>query len=232
MHVRSPGSTSSRRHPLPSFPVVPLIPVEFLSSLLNKQMWALCRPPYPGPQQARVLTAPLPVSHLPKAWSRVPPPCTDLGDDWMRPELGSPRLMTKANLSTSRKSSLSRHLRLISQAARLTPRTVWVTCPCFTGGCSLPNTRHRPQEPLTPGPEGVLPLGPGSQRWVVIDFHRVPTPVPSCYEGLNSPGRPWGCLTRDDLDDPGLLHVRRQVARPHVLLHDPDIGQFLQSRKT
>lgn len=38
------------------------------------------------------------------------------------------------------------------------------------------------------------------------------------------------CLTRDDLDDPGLLHVGRQVARPHVLLHDSHVGQFLQPR--
>lgn len=38
-------------------------------------------------------------------------------------------------------------------------------------------------------------------------------------------------LTWDDLDDTGLLHVGWQVARPHVLLHDAHVGQFLQPRK-
>lgn len=40
------------------------------------------------------------------------------------------------------------------------------------------------------------------------------------------------CLTWDDLDDTGLLHVGRQIACPHVLLHDPHIGQFLQPRNS
>lgn len=38
-------------------------------------------------------------------------------------------------------------------------------------------------------------------------------------------------LTWDDLNDTGLLHVGWQVARPHVLLHDSHVGQFLQPRK-
>lgn len=38
------------------------------------------------------------------------------------------------------------------------------------------------------------------------------------------------CLTWDDLDDTGLLHVGWQVSRPHVLLHDSHVGQFLQPR--
>lgn len=73
-------------------------------------------------------------------------------------------------------------------------------------------------------------------------------PVPACDRAPGSPalvnggGRSLGSqdgghraprrLTRDDLDDAGFLHVGRQVARPHVLLHDPDIGQLLQPRRT
>lgn len=191
MHVRSPEPTRNEALPLlrtaPSpLPAVPLIPVQFLFSPLNKQ--ALPPPPYPGPQQARLLTSPLPVSASPRPGAGPPPPRTGLGHDGMKWELGGPRVMTKENLYTSKKSSLSHHLRLISQDAHLTHRTAWVTCPCFTGGCSLPSTRHSPQGPLTPDPEGVLPLNPGSQSWVIKDFHRVPTPIPPSREGLNSPG--------------------------------------------
>lgn len=42
--------------------------------------------------------------------------------------------------------------------------------------------------------EGVLPLGPGSKRRVVQDFHGAPALIPSCPEGLNSRGGPGAAL--------------------------------------